>query len=576
MRRPLPPEISSRLEGLKPTGDQWMARCPTHEDSTPSLTLKVADDGKLLVRCHAGCDAREILAAVEAQPQHIHGDEPQAERSPRGEWTPRGDAVAVYHYVDENGVLLFDVCRTGDKQFPQRRPDTEKKSGWSWSLGETRRVLYRLPEVIAAVSEGKTIWIAEGEKDVHALEAAGVVATCSPGGAGKWRDEYADFLREADVVVVADKDKPGQAHARAVAVSIGSREGRVRIVEAAVGKDAADHLAARKGLDEFVTTHEPEVAAKPELALDIHDYLAQSDDEISWLVPNLIERGDRIMITAFEGYAKSTFLRQLAVSVASGIHPFTGEAIEPKRVLMIDCENSDRQTRRAFRWMVPIADRVYRRPLAREMFFPIVRPEGIDLGSEADAQWLLERVTAHKPELLIIGPVYRLLTEDANTDTTIRKIITAIDRARVAVDCAVVLEAHAGHGNGMGGRHTRPIGSSMWMRWVESGIGFAPFEDTDEIARTPLKLEHWKPARDREMKHWPSHIRHGRRSSQTDQMVEWPWVPDEMYEVPFTGRQRQQRAAQPDRREIAGSGIQHSPPVRERYWPDPEEPPEDY
>jgi 5S rRNA maturation endonuclease (ribonuclease M5) len=527
MRRPLPADVASRLEGIKPSGDGYIARCPAHDDRSPSLSVSVSDTGKLLIHCHAGCDQQSVLDAIQATPQMLDPNR-EERRQDDGEWTPRGPAVAVYSYVDEHSVLLFDVCRTADKQFPQRRPDTAAKSGWSWKLGETRRVLYRLPQVITAVEAGQTIWVAEGEKDVHALEAAGVVATCSPGGAGKWRDEYAQHLADADVVVVADKDKPGQAHARSVAVSVSNHGGRVRIVEAREGKDAADHLRAGFGLEDFLTTHEPDVAAKPELALDIHDYLAQGDDEIEWLIPNLIERGDRIMITAFEGWAKSTFLRQLAVASAAGLHPFTGEPIEPLRVVLVDCENSDRQTRRAFRWILPIAQKIYGSDIPRDTFFPLVRPEGIDLGREEDAQWLLERVTAHKPDLLIIGPVYRLLTEDANTDVTIRRIITAIDKARVAVDCAVVLEAHAGHGSGLNSRSTRPLGSSMWMRWVESGIGFAPFDGTDLEAKTPLELAHWKPGRDRELKHWPRFIRHGSRN-RDGEMDEWPWMPDELW-----------------------------------------------
>jgi len=525
MRRPLPPEVSSRLEGIRPSGEGYIARCPAHEDRSPSLSVSVNETGKLLVHCHAGCDQRAVLDAIQATPQMLHGDEP--EQRDEGEWTPRGPAIAVYHYVDEQGTLLFDVCRTADKQFPQRRPDSAAKSGWSWKLGEVRRVLYRLPQVLAAVEAGETVWVAEGEKDVHSLEAAGVVATCSPGGAGKWRDEYAAALKDANVVIVADKDKPGQAHARAVAVSVASAGGRARICEAKEGKDATDHLRGGNGLADFLTTHEPEQAAKPELALDIHDYLGQADDEIQWLIPGLIERGDRIMITAFEGFAKSTFLRQLAVAAASGLHPFTGEHIEPLRVLLVDCENSDRQTRRAFRWITPIAHE-YGGVIPRDTFYPLVRPEGIDLGNDEDAQWLLERVTAHKPDLMIIGPVYRLLTEDANNDVTIRKIITALDKARTAVDCAVVLEAHAGHGNGISGRSTRPLGSSMWMRWVESGIGFAPFDGTDPLAKTPLQVVHWKPARDRELKKWPDVIRHG-VPDRDDVRREWPWVEDALY-----------------------------------------------
>ena len=57
----------------------------------------------------------------------------------------------------------------------------------AWSVKGIKRVPYRLPRVLAAVNAGETVYIAEGEKDVHALEAAGVTATCNPSGAGMAR-----------------------------------------------------------------------------------------------------------------------------------------------------------------------------------------------------------------------------------------------------------------------------------------------------------------------------------------------------------------------------------------------------
>ena len=59
--------------------------------------------------------------------------------------------------------------------------------GWTWKLGKIRRVLYRLPRVLEAAQSGDGVFVVEGEKDVEALERAGVTATCNPGGAGKWR-----------------------------------------------------------------------------------------------------------------------------------------------------------------------------------------------------------------------------------------------------------------------------------------------------------------------------------------------------------------------------------------------------
>ncbi len=59
------------------------------------------------------------------------------------------------------------------------------------------------------------MWVVEGERDVHSLEAKGVVATTNAAGAGKWKGEYSEALRGAIVRVVADNDEPGMAHALA-------------------------------------------------------------------------------------------------------------------------------------------------------------------------------------------------------------------------------------------------------------------------------------------------------------------------------------------------------------------------
>lgn len=129
---------------------------------------------------------------------------------------------ADYDYVDEAGKVLFQVCRKWDKGgFPQRKPDG--KGGWTWGTAGVRKVLYRLPEVLEAIASGRPIALVEGEKDANALWTIGIPATCSPGGAAKpgqvakWRREYSELLRAADLVVLNDNDEAGRAHAEATA-----------------------------------------------------------------------------------------------------------------------------------------------------------------------------------------------------------------------------------------------------------------------------------------------------------------------------------------------------------------------
>ena len=410
------------LPGLRRNGAGWMACCPVHDDRNPSLSLTLAEDGKVLAHCHAGCDQAAVAAALD-----LH-----AEPRPGVEWTPHGDAVAVYHYVDEAGRALFDVCRTADKQFPQRRPDPVSRTGWRWTLGDVRRVPYRLPEVIAAVRDGRTVYVAEGEKDVEALRAVGKVATCNPGGAGKWRVEYGEHLREATVMVCADKDKPGQQHARTVAASLHKVDATVWVLEAAdPHKDVAAHLGAGLPLNALNVTHRPDQPARPDLAEDVHEFLAASDEPYDWLIEGFLERWERVILTGAEGAGKSMAIRQMAVCMAAGLHPFTFTRRTPVTVLVIDCENNDRQNRRKIRPMVEQAEREGARVPDGGLRI-IHRPNGLDLTDTDDAAWLIERVTAHSPDVLVLGPLYQLHRQNMNDELAARQLTHALRLAQAA------------------------------------------------------------------------------------------------------------------------------------------------
>ena len=490
----LPPELE-KLDGLKRNGADWAALCPLHPDRNPSLAIKITSDGKVLAHCHAGCDQRDLARYL--------GLEGAAER---GEWTPHGEAIAVYDYRDEAGTLLYQVLRTAGKQFPQRRPDQTAKTGWRWQLGDCRRVLYRLPQIMEAVAAGQTVYVTEGEKDAQALVAQGKQATCNPGGAGKWRAEYAQVLADATVIVCADKDTPGQAHARAVAASLHNVNATVWVVEAAdPHKDVAAHLAAGLNLSQLVTTHRPDQPAVPDLAPDVYALLAGDDPEYDWLVPGLLERMERIMLTGFEGYGKSMMMRQIAVCLAAGLHPFmlAGHGGDPLKVLYLDAENTERQNRRKFRPMVQQAHRDGF-PIPGGMLRIIHKTEGVDLTREDDAAWLLERVTAHTPDVLVIGPLYQLHAQNMNDELAARKLTQALNHVRKSSGCALIMEAHAGHGDGQHARSTRPTGSSLFLRWPEYGYGLKPFDGTNEALRSPLQVKSWRGARDE--RSWPEYV----------------------------------------------------------------------
>lgn len=229
--------VLSRLEVVKPTGPgKWAARCPGHADQHASLSIAQGDDGRVLLHCHAGCAPVEICQAVGLRLGDLF---PAKQRSPNR-------IVATYDYRDENGELLFQSVRFDPKDFKQRQPDG--MGGWTWKLGNTPRVLYRLPELIAAAPDDP-VFIVEGEKDADNLATLGLVSTTCPQGAGKWSKLSDDsHLHGRAIVIIADKDAPGRKHAQDVAMRLYGRAREIRILEMpgpTEVKDASDWLEER-------------------------------------------------------------------------------------------------------------------------------------------------------------------------------------------------------------------------------------------------------------------------------------------------------------------------------------------
>jgi 5S rRNA maturation endonuclease (ribonuclease M5) len=136
------------------------------------------------------------------------------------------DLEATYPYFDEEGDLLYQQTRSKGKRFAFRRP--LPGGGWAWNLEGVERVIYNLPEVIAATE----VFIAEGEKDAETLKSLGLVASTNPGGAGKWQESFAQFFRQKKVYILPDDDEPGRKHAQDVAKSVSQYASEVRLIPA--------------------------------------------------------------------------------------------------------------------------------------------------------------------------------------------------------------------------------------------------------------------------------------------------------------------------------------------------------
>lgn len=85
-------KLLARLDKVKQTGpNRWLACCPAHDDRSPSLAVRVTDDGTVLLKCWAGCGAADVVEAVGLSLQDLFPHNPTFRKSlrPGERWVPR-------------------------------------------------------------------------------------------------------------------------------------------------------------------------------------------------------------------------------------------------------------------------------------------------------------------------------------------------------------------------------------------------------------------------------------------------------------------------------------------------------
>ncbi|WP_050767978.1 AAA family ATPase [Nocardia farcinica] len=283
------------------------------------------------------------------------------------------------------------------------------------------------------------------------------------------------------------------------------------------GVDRADISAAvtevRRACDEA-----EQIAADLSVAppTPMGEFLAVPDER-NWLIPGLLERMERIVLTGAEGGGKTVLCTQLATCMAGGVHPFTGDPLGSGnrgiRVLVVDCENSPAQSRRRFKWMIGQVDAARHKaglsPVdwSQQMFIDM-RPAGIDLLSGTDTAWLERAITETAPDLLVLGPLYKLHHANPNDETAARELVWVLDSLRERHGFALLTEAHAGNANDANGdRMMRPLGSSLFRRWPEFGFGLRRSKSDPGGARASVvDVVSWRGSR--EERSWPSKLHH--------------------------------------------------------------------
>lgn len=353
--------VAGMLAGVQDFGDYFKAFCPAHDNTkTPALVVKIYDDG-LGVRCHAGCETEDVLGAIglrvpdiligrdDAQIVDDQRDRSGArqeetdssgahERNRRNQGRTRkvGDA---YEYRSADGNTLFRVLRTPDKRFFQQVPDGS--GGWKNGLNGTKPFLYHLPDILARPKD--KLFIVEGEKDADRLASLGLLATTSPMGAGKWREEYTSSLsgHKGAVYVIPDNDDVGRQHAEAIVAAIGGAT-LLRLPGLPEHGDVSDWLDGGGTKDKLLALAADAAPAPDFRVYSFADLLDEKFDPVRFIVQDLLPEGTS-MLAGKPKMGKSWLAFGICFSVATGTKALKYFEVEQGNTLYLALEDNERR-----------------------------------------------------------------------------------------------------------------------------------------------------------------------------------------------------------------------------------------
>ena len=263
--------------------------------------------------------------------------------------------------------------------------------------------------------------------------------------------------------------------------------------EAAAGTDPYE--LTDRATDDLQRIDTPRRGAVESMTME--SILSTSDTLSPWVIPDMMRSDWRAIIVAGEGAGKSTLLRQIAICSSQGIDPLRFHVIMPIRVLMVDLENPVEAIKET-------GARIVRAVVNKnggyddEALRVWMRPGGIDVRTRRDRLALEREVAAHRPDLVIMGPVYKLSQRQPREsyEEATDPVLHILDDLRTRYGFALILEHHAPQAN-QGAREMRPFGSQRWMAWPELGLGLKKFRG------------------DRLLNKWPNQLHRGQV---------WPWV----------------------------------------------------
>lgn len=439
--------------GGKWNGRSGTARCPAHHDTRPSMNITTGHKQSVVVKCFV-CDQKDVIAKFQDMgvwprpdkpwsppsiPEYLLNDTGHDEADDDDiEWpdapvTPIRRDIATYDYRDENGFVLFHKVRQDPKNFYQRQPDGTR------NLDGVRKVLYRLPELLAAPDDA-TVFLCAGEKDADRLASLGYVTTTNFEGESGWKDEYAPYFKGRRVVILQDNDAAGEKRSARLTEILAPVAFQVRSLLLGGLPDSGD---VSDWLDAGGT---PEQLNLIVLGLFSHRFKLLTPDDIENLPPpeyladSWLVKGTLASLYGPSGVGKSFVVLDLLFSIASGTEWLGSIPVKQGVVIYIAAEGVGglQKRQRAWRARHPDAD------ISSVRFITVP----VNMLEAPDVNDLLDSIRGQCPDTPVFVAVDTLARSmaggDENSTKDMNAVIAACDRVRIASGCHVLIVHHTG------------------------------------------------------------------------------------------------------------------------------------
>lgn len=431
-------------------GHRGIARCPAHDDQKPSMSITTGKTQNVVVHCFV-CPQESIVEKFQDMGVWPKADRPWTPPRPftvpqssngavesEPEWpdtpTPLRRDPIIYDYRDESGAVLFQKVRTPDKRFWQQQPDGTR------NLDGVRKVLYRLPELLAAPQDA-VVYVCEGEKDADRLASLGLVATTNHDGSGTWLDEYSRELIGRSVVVLQDNDEAGEKHARLVCSAL---KGLARNVGSLLLRPLPEKGDVSDWLDAGGSVAILQELALASLAVPSRFHLMSPEELDSlpspeFLASDWLVQGTLSCLYGPSGIGKSFVSLDLVFSVASGMEWLGSIPTVQGPVVYVAAEGVGGLKERMHAWRArhPDVD------ISHVRFLTVA----VNLLEVDQVKELIEAIRSQfeQPLLVVFDTLARSMAGgDENSTKDMNTVVSAADLVRITFQCHVQIVHHTG------------------------------------------------------------------------------------------------------------------------------------